>query len=137
MQHVRNLQSATGLATLLTFLQRESYRFITPTPATHARNNGRPGNEQARSLMDAFGWSRPFSRDLLPDSLFDVLKDSAVILESDTGWKSTVRASTLASDVFLHSAFPTAAPDAVFFGPDTYRFARAIRQNLASEPRAL
>ena len=137
MQHVRNLKSATGLSALLSFLQRADYSFITPTPATHARNNGRAGNEQARSLVDAFGWSRPFPGDLLPRPLFDQLRDGAVIFESDAGWKSSVRVSTLGGDIFLHSAFPTVASDAVFFGPDTYRFARAIRQGLAARPRHL
>src|SRR4051812_20914052 len=113
MQHVRNVKSASGLARLLSFLQRENYSFITPTPATHARNNRRPGNEQARSLTGVFGWSRPVSRDLLPGPLFDLLKDSAVIFESEAGWKSTVRASTLGGDIFLHSAFPTVSADAV------------------------
>ena len=32
---------------------------------------------------------------------------------------------------FVHSAFPTIAADAVFFGPDTYRFASAIKAGLA------
>ena len=40
---------------------------------------------------------------------------------------SNVRFSSLGEQLFVHSAFPTEAPDAVFFGPDTYRFARAIR----------
>ena len=31
----------------------------------------------------------------------------------------------------VHSAFPTIAADAVFFGPDTYRFATAIRAAMA------
>jgi release factor glutamine methyltransferase len=137
MQHVRNLKSATALTALLSFLQRAGYRFITPTPATHARNNSRAGNEQARRLTDAFGWSRPFPGELLPQALLDRLKDGAVIFESDGGWKSSVRVSTLGDDLFLHSAFPTVESDAVFFGPDTYRFARAIRQTLGPGPRRL
>src|SRR3954468_17803855 len=137
MQHIRNLKSATGLSSLIRFLQRENYRFVTPTPATHARNNGRPGNEQARNLTDAFGWSRPFARALLAEPLFDLLRDSAVIFESTEGWRSSVRASTLEGELFLHSAFPTVAADAVFFGPDTYRFARAIKHELLKERRQL
>ena len=37
-----------------------------------------------------------------------------------------VRVSSLAGDLFLHSAFPPVAADSVFFGPDTYRFARFL-----------
>ena len=44
-----------------------------------------------------------------------------------------VRASTLDGDLFLHSAFPTTAADAVFFGPDTYRFTRAVRAHLTEK----
>ena len=39
---------------------------------------------------------------------------------------SAVRFSTIGNQLFVHSAFPTEQADAVFFGPDTYRFARAI-----------
>jgi methylase of polypeptide subunit release factors len=137
MKHVRDLQPATGLSALIAFLKAENYKFVTPTPATHSRNNKRVENERARSLTDAFGWSRPFPRSLLPDPLFDLLSDGAVIFESEAGWKSSVRASSLDGYIFLHSAFPTVSPDAVFFGPDTYRFAKAIKNNLLSESRHL
>jgi methylase of polypeptide subunit release factors len=40
--------------------------------------------------------------------------------------RSAVRFSSLGDLLLVHSAFPTQASDAVFFGPDTYRFARAI-----------
>jgi methylase of polypeptide subunit release factors len=137
MQHVSNLKSGTGLSDLISFLKEAEYIFVTPTPATHSRNNTRAGNEQARSLKDAFGWSRPFLPSLLPNALFSRLRDSAVVYECEAGWKVSVRASTLDGDLFLHSAFPTVSPDAVFFGPDTYRFARAIKHTLSSEPRQL
>ncbi|WP_141119835.1 methyltransferase, partial [Mycobacterium avium] len=32
--------------------------------------------------------------------------------------------------LLAHSAFPTEAADAVFFGPDTYRFASVIEESL-------
>jgi methylase of polypeptide subunit release factors len=137
MQHIRNLTSATELVELIRFLRAENYSFVTPTPATHARINARPGNEHARSLTGAFGWSRPFARTLLPAQLFDLLRESGAIFESAEGWRSSVRASTLDGDLFLHSAFPTVAADAIFFGPDTHRFARAIKHELSRQPRAL
>ena len=136
MQHAGNLESDTRLNELISFLKGAEYSFVTPTPATHSRINGRVGNEQARNLTDVFGWSRPFLPSLLPSSVFGLLRDS-VVFECEAGWKSSLRASTLDGDLFLHSAFPTVSPNAVFFGPDTYRFARAIRNNLAAEPRQL
>ena len=137
MRHQRDLKSDTGLSTLISFLKEEDYEFVTPTPATHSRINRRVGNERARTLTDVFGWSRPFARSLLASSLFGLLRDSAVVFECEAGWKSSVRVSTLDGELFLHSAFPTVSPDAVFFGPDTYRFARAIKDNLSSQPCSL
>jgi methylase of polypeptide subunit release factors len=137
MRHVRDPSCGTSLPQLISFLKEEKYGFVTTTPATHTRVNQRVGNGQARSLIDAFGWSRPFPRSLLPSSLFELLKDSAVISESPAGWKSSVRASTLEGELFLHSEFPTVSLDAVFFGPDTYRFASAIKQTLSAGPRHL
>ena len=138
MQRESNPKKPVGLSALISFLKEEKYHFVTPTPATHGRNNDRLGNEKSLDLVDAFGWSRPFSRALLPTTLFELLMDSGLLSEHERGrWKSLVRASTLNGDLFLHSAYPTVSADAVFFGPDTYRFARAIKHNLQSEPRRL
>ncbi|CAN5885855.1 class I SAM-dependent methyltransferase [soil metagenome] len=46
-------------------------------------------------------------------------------------WRSTLRIASIDDDVFLHSAYPTVEADAVFFGPDTYRFARFMKQALS------
>jgi methylase of polypeptide subunit release factors len=37
---------------------------------------------------------------------------------------------------FLHSAFPANAPDAVFLGPDSYRFADLIAAEIGEHPIA-
>jgi methylase of polypeptide subunit release factors len=61
--------------------------------------------------------------------------DEANALESDGTWlKSKVRFSSLGQLLLMHSQFPTTTADAVFFGPDTYRFARALRATLAAWP---
>ena len=70
-------------------------------------------------------------------ALFEVLRDGKIIREESAGWKSSVRASTLHGELFLHSAFPTLSADAVFFGPDTYRFARTIKDKLGSRAAAV
>jgi methylase of polypeptide subunit release factors len=54
-----------------------------------------------------------------------------VIAASPDVWRCTVRFSTLQDELFMHSAYPTTAADAVFFGPDTYRFAGALTRHLA------
>jgi methylase of polypeptide subunit release factors len=53
-----------------------------------------------------------------------------VLTADKDGMRSTLRLSSLDGLLFLHSAYPTTAADAVFFGPDTYRFARALLAHL-------
>jgi methylase of polypeptide subunit release factors len=107
------------------------YQYVTPTPATHQRVNQRASNARARSVADIFGWSRPFERSLLSQDLFENLLNGGILVKDQIGWRSRVRVSTLDGDAYIHSAFPTVAADAVFFGPDTYRFARCIRSYLS------
>jgi release factor glutamine methyltransferase len=108
-------------------LRERRYAFVTVTPGTHARVLAR-GPARASSLRDVFGWSRPFTKDALPAALFDLLDEAGALVASatDDTYRSAVRFSTLAGDLFAHSAYPTADAEAVFFGPDTYRFCAAI-----------
>lgn len=111
-------------------LRAEGYRFTCVSPATHARNNARPGSERAATLRDVFGWSRPFGASLLsPDELAQ-LRVAQVLSEQGSLWRATVRWSTLDELLLVHSAYPTLASDAVFFGPDSYRFAQVIHDHL-------
>jgi SAM-dependent methyltransferase len=126
MQNAPNPMSLTALSALVGHLRAAGYRFVTPTPATHHRVNNRPGNERALLLTDIFGWSRSFARSVLPGSLFEILRDGKIIREESAGWKSSVRASTLHGELFLHSAFPTLSADAVFLGPEPPRLRRAL-----------
>jgi methylase of polypeptide subunit release factors len=111
-------------------LRASGYEFTTITPATHARVNARPENCEAKELRDVFGWSRPFSRDGLPADIFALMQEAGILVEENGMVRSRVRVSWLAGELFFHSAFPTTEADAVFFGPDTYRFARAIKAAL-------
>lgn len=106
------------------------YRFTTVTPATHERVNRRSGNGLARDLAGVFGWSRPFDPAILPPRILELMRRAGVAAEDARGWRSLVRLSTLGDHLFLHSAFPTSGADAVFFGPDTYRFAGAVEAEL-------
>lgn len=115
------------LSALLHVARDGGYRFTTCTPATHARVNARLGNEWAHDLAGVLGWSRPFKAGVLPEVQESALRAAGVLVPHEDGWRSTVRVSSLDGLLFLHSAFPTIAAESVFFGPDTYRFARAIR----------
>lgn len=116
-------------------LKASGYSFTTVTPATHARVNARPPNAWARSAEDVFGWSRPFRSGVLAPALFEALRHADALDPHGDGWVARVRASTLHSRLFLHSAYPTTESGAVFFGPDTYRFADAIARTLAGDLR--
>lgn len=102
------------------------YRFVTPTPLTHARVNQRPENQLAADLAGVFGWSRPFSEALLAPGLLELMREAGAIEPCGDLWRSRFRLSSLGAELFWHSAYPTHDADAVFFGPDTYRFANAI-----------
>lgn len=118
----------SALVALGRALKKTGYSFVCPTPATHALVNGRPGNEWADTLQGIFGWSRPFRESTLAPEIFAQMQSAAVVEAHGEGWRSLVRASTLNDHLFFHSAYPTAQTDAVFFGPDTYRFVAAIDQ---------
>ncbi|MHA6492774.1 methyltransferase [Pseudomonas borbori] len=112
-------------------LREENYRFITVTPLTHKRVNTRPENAKARSLTDIFGWSRPFDRTLVDARMFALMEQAGVLEAQGDSWLSRVRWSSFGDQLLVHSRYPTEAADAVFFGPDTYRFAQAIDAHLA------
>lgn len=114
-----------GLAALLAYLRRAGYAFVTPTPETHRRVIRRLDRARAQDLRGVFGWSLPFDRGLLPAELLRILEAADAIEKTAAGLRAGVRVSSLAGDLFLHSAFPP-GKDAVFFGPDTYRFARFL-----------
>ena len=115
------------------WLQNNGYRFVTPTPLTHARVNAREPLE-ARNLRDIFGWSRPFRAALLPAPALTWLDEAGMLDTAGGLLSSKVRFSSLGDQLYAHSAYPTHDADSVFFGPDTYRFANLIANELAVEP---
>ncbi len=123
-----------ALLRLVTSLLNSGYRFVTPTPATHDRVNARPDNAVAHTAEGVFGWSRPFVRAVLAPDIFSLAEAAGALVPEGALWRSRFRLSTLDGLGLLHSAYPTTSPGAVFFGPDTYRFVRALRQFLATRP---
>ena len=129
-------------ANLLRYLASQHYRFITPTPLTHQRVQDRRAQLSSENapchqldLRDVFGWNLPFNKRLLDPLLCELMTEAGALLADeldapDEPWPSQLRVASLGNDLFAHSAFPTVQSDAVFFGPDTYRFARFITQTL-------
>lgn len=128
--HDAEASSGHGLITLGRFLLSSGYAFTTPTPATHERVNRRAENAWGDSPGAILGWSRPFRRAPATEQLLSLMTGAGVAVQHLDGWRSTVRASTLDGYLVFHSAWPTVAADAVFFGPDTYRFVRAVKAEL-------
>lgn len=123
----------SALLELLAELARSGYHFVTCTPATHARVIARPGKREAADRRDIFGWSLPFEPDLLPNALRERLAAAGLLATEGRHLRSRIRVSSLGRHLLAHSAFPTDRADAVFFGPDSYRFAEFLRAEL---PRA-
>jgi methylase of polypeptide subunit release factors len=116
-------------------LQAQNYRFTTITPLSHDRVNSRCFAPEATLLTDIFGWSRPF-RPAAFGPVAELLARANELEIQGNLVRSRVRFSTLAAQFYVHSSHPTTAADAVFFGPDTYRFARVIEQFLPGGPKS-
>lgn len=129
--------AAIALLNLGIALQARGYRFTVPTPATHQHVNQRPGNEEAHSLTDIFGWSRPFRREVLDADIFELMRRANILEAQGERWISQVRWASLGDQLYVHSRFPTSAANAVFFGPDTYRFVRMLRAHLQCDTTSL
>jgi len=119
-------------------LQRTGYRFTTVTPDTHAVIDTRLGDASAKNLREVFGWNRPFPHALLPEQLLSSLWSAQALDQlADGRLRTKVRFSSIGERLFLHSGYPTREREAVFFGPDTYRFVTLLRRTLAGGSRLL
>ncbi|WAJ39853.1 class I SAM-dependent methyltransferase [Pseudomonas sp. GOM7] len=126
-----------ALLQLGSLLRARGYHFITPTPLTHERVNARADAALAGDLRDVFGWNRPFSLELLDEPIMTAMRGAEVLQPCGDLWRSRVRWSSLDEQLYLHAGFPTEQADAVFFGPDTYRFVRLLKAHLAHERRPI
>ncbi|MDQ3246650.1 MAG: methyltransferase [Pseudomonadota bacterium] len=121
-----------SLRELLGELAQAGYHFVTPTPETHRRVIARRG--QAKNLRDIFGWSLPFLPQIAGPRIFALLETAEMLIREGSTFKSAVRVSSVGDALFVHSAYPTAQADSVFFGPDSYRFVEFLRRELAGTP---
>lgn len=123
-----------ALLALLEGLAAAGYRFTTVTPETHRRVLEREVGRLAGDLRDIFGWSLPFEHGLLPPPLRSALEAGGSLAREGGLCRSLVRVATMGDRLFLHSAYPTDRADAVFFGPDSYRFVRFLQAELPGLP---
>lgn len=123
------MNERSALLELLRELYARDYRFVCVTPSTHRTVLARPQAGEP-TLRDIFGWNRPFQPGQLDSSLFDLLCRTDCVEQAGDGLRSRVRVACIGGKLFLHSSYPTDSADAVFFGPDTYRFARFVLARL-------
>lgn len=109
-------------------LQAAQYTFTALSPSTHARVLKR--QRRANNLRDVFGWNLSFAADVLPPSMRELAERAEVLEVSGDQLRAKVRFATLGQRLFVHGAYPTTNPDAVFFGPDSYRFCAFIDREL-------
>ena len=87
-------------------------------------------SQGSANLRDIFGWNLPFAENVVSPAMLALMHEAQILQPHPRGSQSKVRVATLGNHQFLHSAYPTTDPAAVFFGPDTYRFVRFMRQAL-------
>jgi methylase of polypeptide subunit release factors len=123
--------SEINLLKLLNELSKINYRFIVPTPVTHARFLKQLDHKQAITFRHVFGWNVPFSTETITPEALHLTHLAGIQKCDDTRVRSNVRVASIENQLFLHSAYPTEDVAAVFFGPDTYRFNRFVESGLA------
>lgn len=121
-----------ALERVLAFLAAADYRFVAPNLATHATVRARHRRARHGNLRDVFGWNRRFGPDDIPPVLLDHLSHAEIMTGSGDELKLTMRVASIGDRLHLHSSSNRAA-DAVFLGPDSYRFVRLIEAELADD----
>jgi len=121
-----------ALLYLLNFFKKNSYQFTVITPLSHERilKRKKVQSSEPKTLQDIFGWNLPFSAKDLDQVLFPLLMQAELIQAENDSFVSKIRVASLEDELFIHSAYPTVENDAVFFGPDTYRFYYHFKQYL-------
>jgi hypothetical protein len=126
-------QTDGALLSLLHALRARGYAFVTPGNPTLRTVRARAGMLRATGLRDVFGWSLPFGEDAVEPEVLALMRQAGVIVPGEDGaLRSSLRVSSLGTALLLHSGYPTSQADAVFFGPDTYRYAAFLRARMPS-----
>lgn len=112
-----------ALIELLRQLKLRRYQFTAVAPSTHQIVLARDRPAVA-DLRDIFGWNRSFRAEELEPILLELAIDGGIVEQREGLLKTRLRVASIGDQLFFHSAFPTAQQNAVFFGPDTYRFCR-------------
>ncbi|MBA3662280.1 MAG: class I SAM-dependent methyltransferase [Gammaproteobacteria bacterium] len=133
----KNVAVQNALLEIGHYLKGIHYQFTTITPESHrivlarkSNHNEKGSNSTDQILKDFFGWNLPVLKENIPLSLLSLISKAKVAIEMGLYLQSKIRFSTVDDNLFLHSSYPTSESDAVFFGPDTYRFIRFLKNKI-------
>lgn len=129
----RLTEADRALVRLLDRLEAHRYAFVAPTPSTASVVAGRRRRARPDDLRDVLGWSLPFAPGDLPDDVEALLRAGEALRPDGELLRPTLRVSTVDGRLHLHSARGTGA-EAVFLGPDSYRFVRLLHETLDRRP---
>lgn len=101
---------------------------MTVTPESHRRVLQRTFNPADATLRDIFGWNRWFQIHRIDEEILQLLRRAGAVEQRGGLARSAIRFSTYGPYLVAHSGYPTTGHDAVFFGPDTYRFLKLIER---------
>jgi hypothetical protein len=134
------MEPERALAELGQELKTGRYRFTPVGAATRKRVNLRGGHEQAHTLVEVFGWGRPWAKGLVPARLVGLLEQAGALLNTPEGLRSRIGFATIGERLVAHAADPVpgdteAWPLHAGCGPDAWRYAALLR--LAARPARL
>lgn len=118
------------LLRLLQTLEHRGYEFVCPGNPTIRLVRNRRRIARAGELRDVLGWSLPFIPGEFDPDVEALLVEAGAVRETAEGYQASFRCSRVQGTLLLHSAYPTKEMDSVFLGPDTYRFAEFLRNEL-------
>jgi len=76
----------------------------------------------------------PYRPGVLDHEVESLLEAAGAVEAAGDARRARVRVSTVGEHLFVHSAYPTDDEQAVFLGPDSYRFAALIEAELQRSP---
>jgi methylase of polypeptide subunit release factors len=115
---------------LLRMLKQRGYHFITPTRDTYRINGFKRAFRRAGDLDAVFGWTRAFSRHEIDPDVLTLMISAGFVVKNGLGClRSQTACAALGNALLFHSSLSRHSEDAVFFGPDTYRFAAFLRRS--------
>jgi SAM-dependent methyltransferase len=127
--------NAQAIVDIVNYLKSHHYSFTTVTPQSHRAVLEREFDSNTADLRDIFGWNRPFSQSAVNPTLFALMQCAGILIPQPQGFKSSLRFSSLDNHLYVHSGYPTSDQDAVFFGPDSYRYASLLKRTIAQLPQ--